>query len=135
MQEGLTLMANKRYALSKDVVELVVGTRNAVYHRQRGGLCMLDDAAYKVLQGFRSGRVLQTSWIEDEAPNREAELVQQLLARGFLVTDDAQQQAVPTEVEKKVNIIQLILANACNFGCTYCFEGIQGKEMSVEAEV
>ncbi|MFL9873275.1 radical SAM/SPASM domain-containing protein [Paraburkholderia megapolitana] len=96
---------------------------------------MLDDAAHKVLQGFGAGRVLPASWIDGEPPCREAELVQQLLARGFLVTDEAQQQSVPTEVEKKVNIIQLILANACNFGCTYCFEGIQGKEMSVEAEV
>ncbi|QDQ85273.1 radical SAM protein [Paraburkholderia megapolitana] len=128
-------MANNRYTLSPDVVELVVDARTAVYHRQRGGLCMLDDAAHKVLQGFGAGRVLPASWIDGEPPCREAELVQQLLARGFLVTDEAQQQSVPTEVEKKVNIIQLILANACNFGCTYCFEGIQGKEMSVEAEV
>lgn len=128
-------MLDKRYTLSKDVVELSVGARTAVYHRQRGGLCMLDDAAHRVLQGFRLGRALPTSWIEDEAPTREAELIQQLLARGFLVADAALQQTTATEVEKKVNIIQLILANACNFGCTYCFEGIQGKEMSAEAEV
>ncbi len=40
-----------------------------------------------------------------------------------------------SKIEKRVNIIQLILANACNFGCTYCFEGIQGKEMSADAQV
>lgn len=128
-------MPNKRYTLSKDVVELAMGARTAVYHRQRGGLCMLDDAAHKILQEFRLGRVLPTSWLEGEAPSREAELVQQLLARGFLVTDETLEQIAPAEIEKKVNIIQLILANACNFGCTYCFEGIQGKEMSAEAEV
>ncbi|MDG0025522.1 radical SAM protein [Trinickia sp. Y13] len=128
-------MVNNRYTLSKDVVELAVGARTAVYHRKRGGLCMLDDAALNVLQGFRSGRALPTSWIEDEASSREVELIQQLLARGFIVVDEATDKNTPTEIEKKVNIIQLILANACNFGCTYCFEGIQGKEMSAEAEV
>jgi uncharacterized protein len=128
-------MVNTKYYLSRDVVELTMGDRVAVYHRQRGGLCMLDATAYEVMQGFRSGRAIPASWVEGEAPSREAELIQQLLARGFFVTSEAQQEPSPTAVEKKVNIIQLILANACNFGCTYCFEGIQGKEMSVEAEV
>jgi uncharacterized protein len=128
-------MKNQRYTLSGDVVERTVGDRTAVYHRQRGGLCMLDESAHGVLQGFRSGRDIPVSWLEGDAPDREAELIQQLVARGLLVADDPATQPAAAEVEKKVNVIQLILANACNFGCTYCFEGIQGKEMSADAEV
>jgi len=126
---------NKRYILSEDVVELAVGSRTAVYHRHRGGLCMLDDTAHEVMQGFRSGRELPASWIDGDAANREAELVQQLAVRGFLVTDEVEKNQTVLGIEKKVNVIQLILANACNFGCTYCFEGIQGKALSAEAEV
>ncbi len=96
---------------------------------------MLDEAALEVLQGFRAGRDVPIEWIDEEGPTREAELIQQLMARGFLITDEPSSQLTPVEVEKKVNIIQLILANACNFGCTYCFEGIQGVEMSADAGV
>ncbi|MGE4242670.1 radical SAM protein [Ramlibacter sp.] len=129
-------MTTKRFTLCRDAVELPTGGHVAVYHRERGGLCMLDTASHEIFSGFRGGREVPQSWTDGEAPTREAELVQQLIARGLLIDaahDD--EPAAPTPVEKKVNIIQLILANACNFGCTYCFEGIQGKEMSAEAEV
>ncbi len=96
---------------------------------------MLDDAASEVVQGFREGREIPASWMDDEAPTREAELIQQLVARGLLTDDRAPADCKASGIEKKVNIIQLVLANACNFGCTYCFEGIQGKEMSAETEV
>lgn len=128
-------MRNKKFTLSKDVVELNIRDRTAVYHRQRGGLCMLDAGASEVMQGFREGRSIPTAWIESEPPTREAELIQQLLARGLLADDETPSELRPETIERKVNVIQLILANACNFGCTYCFEGIQGKEMSAEAEV
>lgn len=129
-------MLMQNYVLSPQAVQLQVGEHTAVYHRELGGLCMLDDAALSILDGFRAGRALPDAWLADDAPNREAELIQQLLARGLLVRDGVQPlPATDAEPSKKVNIIQLILANACNFGCTYCFEGIQGKEMSVEAEV
>lgn len=128
-------MQNKRYTLSRDVVELAVAGHIAVYHRQRGGLCMLDESAHKVLHSFRAGRTLPASVIDGEAADRETELIQQLMARGFLVADEGAQAPTQTALDKKVNIIQLILANACNFGCIYCFEGIQGKEKSAEAEL
>ncbi|WP_417522385.1 hypothetical protein, partial [Marinobacter sp.] len=64
---------------------------------------------------------------------REEALTQQLIARHTLVPPSSlRMPSEPAPLEKKVNIIQLILANACNFGCTYCFEGVQGKEMSAE---
>src|SRR6266568_6590979 len=130
-------MQAEKFILSNDVVEVGVGERTAVYHRQLGALCFLDTAAREVLNGFREAWTLPHDWLEGDAPTREAELIQQLVARSLIIKANlgppvAEQQA---PVEKKVNIIQLILANACNFGCTYCFEGIQGKELSVEAEV
>lgn len=131
----LQTMQNNRYILSGDVVELATASRTAIYHRQRGGLCMLDESSHKVLQSFRAGRILPRSVINDDAPDRETELIQQLIARGFLVSEQNVQVPIDASLDKKVNVIQLILANACNFGCTYCFEGIQGKAMSAEAEV
>lgn len=122
--------------LSQDAVEVAAGERIAVYHRQLGALCMLDAAALEVLHSFRPGREIPIDWIGGDAYTREAELVQQLLLRRLIVpaVETATAPGGSHPVEKKVNIIQLILANACNFGCTYCFEGVQGKEMSAEAE-
>ncbi|WP_277189425.1 radical SAM/SPASM domain-containing protein [Caballeronia sp. BR00000012568055] len=126
-------MQYKRYVLSADAIEVPANKHTAVYHRERGGLCLLDDPARRVLHGFREGRTIPVTWLESEAADREIELIQQLAARGLLVSNEAPIQ--PAVSGNKINVIQLILANACNFGCTYCFEGIQGKEMSVEAEV
>lgn len=74
--------------------------------------------------------------ISGDADDRTGELIQQLIALHILVRSGDQNatSAEPATLEKKVNIIQLILANACNFGCTYCFEGVQGKEMSADDE-
>jgi uncharacterized protein len=129
-------MTTQKFVLSNDAVEVDTGERIAAYHRQLGALCMLDDAAHDVLCSFRQGRELPADWIAGDAPTREAELIQQLLLRQLIVpaVPEAEATAEPPHVEKKVNIIQLILANACNFGCTYCFEGVQGKEMSAEDE-
>lgn len=125
----------EHYKISAEAVEVKVGTYTAVYHRELGALCLLDPAAHIVFKGFKSGRDIPQQWIELEAPSREAELIQQLIARDFLVSETPPQNSRVNDISRKVNIIQLILANACNFGCTYCFEGIQGKEMSVEAEI
>lgn len=128
-------MSDKKFTISHELVELSINNRTAIYHKQRGGLCMLDDSAYAIFQGFRTWRDVPASWIKDEATTREVELIQQLVVRGFLIDQSTLDDKKTSSVEKKVNIIQLILANACNFGCTYCFEGIQGKEMSVESEI
>lgn len=125
---------NKKLILSRDAVMVDLNERVAVYHRQRGGLCILDQAASQFMWSFQHGRNIPSFWCEGEPPTREAELVQQLLARSLLSEDDNTRD-YPVAYSNKVNIIQLILANACNFGCTYCFEGIQGKELSVETEV
>lgn len=131
-----TAVETEAYVLSKDVVQARVGERFATYHRLLGGLFFLDDAAQEQLRNFQQPRQVPVSILSSDADNRTGELIQQLIARRILVrpSDQHATSTAPTTLEKKVNIIQLILANACNFGCTYCFEGVQGKEMSAEDE-
>lgn len=128
-------MSANQFVMSADVVSRPLGDRAAVYHRQRGGLCLLDDGSLQLFESFRLARRVPASWMDTDPPGRDAELFQQLLARGLLRDTEDDSAEFPADPGIKVNVIQLILANACNFGCTYCFEGIQGKELSVEQEV
>jgi uncharacterized protein len=131
----LNLLETELFVLSGDVVQSKVGDRFATYHRFLGGLFFLDDAGQELLNAFQKPQPVLTSILSGEVETREGELTQQLIARHILVPASAKQlPSAPAPLEKKVNIIQLILANACNFGCTYCFEGVQGKEMSAEDE-
>ncbi|NKQ13300.1 hypothetical protein [Pseudomonas sp. SST3] len=123
------------YVVSDDVIQNRVGDRYATYHRLLGGLFFLDDTGQELLETYRKQRPIQAKILTGEAQTREEELTQQLIARHILVpASSLRMPSEPAPLEKKVNIIQLILANACNFGCTYCFEGVQGKEMSAEDE-
>lgn len=128
--------AVKNFVLSGDIVQRRVNDRTAVYHRLHGGLFFIDDAGRELMRSFMAQKNVSDSVLNGEASNRSDELIQQLIARRILIesdSTDASHESPP--LEKKVSIIQLILANSCNFGCTYCFEGIQGKEMSVEDQV
>ena len=123
------------FILSENIVQTKVDQHFATYHRLLGGLFFLDEAGQELLNTYRKPRNVPASLLSGEASTRADELTQQLIARHILVPARGQQlPAGPSVVEKKINIIQLILANACNFGCTYCFEGVQGKEMSAEDE-
>ncbi|MGZ0701538.1 radical SAM protein [Pseudomonas piscis] len=131
----MTVVREEAYVLSSDVIQTQVGERLAVYHRHLGGLFFLDAAGAQVLQGFVRPQLLPEDILDSEAQTRQIELIQQMLLRQILIRAQDQGTPYPDQpVTKKVNIIQLILANACNFGCTYCFEGVQGKEMSAEDE-
>lgn len=118
----ITAVETEAYVLSKDVVQRRVGNHIATYHRLLGGLFFLDGAAQDELRNFRQPRQVPSKILFGEADNRIGELTQQLIARRILVraADQDATSAEITMLEKKVNIIQLILANACNFGCTYC---------------
>lgn len=132
----LTAEKTKNLVLSNDIVQRRVKNRTATYHRLLGGLFFLDDAAQDLLMSFKKATPVSARILSGDVRSRREELVQQLVARNILVEDIKLpiQNESSQPLEKKVNIIQLILANACNFGCTYCFEGVQGKEMSAEEE-
>jgi uncharacterized protein len=131
----LSSFESEPFVLSENIIQTKVDQHFATYHRLLGGLFFLDEAGQELLNTYRKPRNVPASVLSGEAVTRADELTQQLIARHILVPARGQQlPAGPAVVEKKINIIQLILANACNFGCTYCFEGVQGKEMSAEDE-
>lgn len=116
------------YILSPELVELSANAHHAVYHRLRGGLCLLDDAARAVLHEFESPRPLDERLLDQEHSSPREELIQQLLLRDLLVRVDATDARVPADAKGKISVIQLIVINHCNFGCKYCFLGEQGSD-------
>lgn len=130
----INAVETQTFTLSKDTVQKRIGDRTATYHRLLGGLFLLDDAGQNILQSFKDGKSVSSHLFTEGARDREEELIHQLIARKILI-EDKEEKKPKKDINKKINIIQLVLANACNFGCTYCFEGIQGKEMSAEDEI
>ena len=121
-----------RLSVSPDLVRVTHRRGTAVYHRTLGGLVVLDAAAEHVLDAFGAGAevgdVVQDAAAGGRAdPVRCARLVEQLALRGFL---DQGVRPAPRPPNRRVNVVQLVLVNGCNFGCTYCFEGIQGSDLT-----
>lgn len=108
-------MADSRYVLSSDLILNEVGDRFAAYHRQLGGLCFLDGNSKSLLESFSTPQRLPNDVMDVEARDRSEELVQQLIARRLIVNKEEEAKSkedVWPAVEKKINVIQLILANA-----------------------
>ena len=145
---------DRRYVISPDLRQQTVGEWTAVYHRQWGGLCFLDREAHEFLLQFSTPRPAppygqQEPEPADASPPPEIRLLQQLMLRQLVITTDSDAEPVqharpsagdhadsllapvspPSAGPSKVNVVQLVLVNACNFGCTYCFEGVQGADL------
>jgi uncharacterized protein len=116
------------YILSPELVELSANAHHAVYHRLRGGLCLLDDAARAVLHEFKSPSPIEEGLLAREHSSPREELIQQFLLRDFLVRAENSHASIPANEKGKVSVIQLIMINHCNFGCKYCFLGEQGSD-------
>jgi uncharacterized protein len=97
----------------------------AIYHGAYGRLSFVGPEALRVLTLFETPR--------SSAPAPEA-FVDACLQSGFLVPADFNEDA---DIEERrvaraaaaarggaVRAVQLVLANACNFRCAYCFEGL-----------
>lgn len=149
-------MSAATYALSPDFREHSAGHWTAVYNRHWGGLCLLDGEARGFLQQF----ALPQRVINDEgagpgllvrANSPEARLLRQLALRHILdvsgeasgrseeASDRTSPELVtapiisltqPPVAASRINVVQLVLINGCNFGCTYCFEGVQGADLT-----
>ena len=122
------------YVRSAELVSHPVGDLVAVYHKRLGGLCLLDDAAQDVLESFARPRPLASSWEEGAVSQKRVDrLIEQLAVRQFLVTTSESHAGVESEKADhlpRINVVQLVVANGCNFGCTYCFEGLQGADLT-----
>ena len=118
------------YVKSPELVTHSVNELTAVYHRKLGGLCLLDEGALEVLESFERPQRLPERSVERKS--RRDRLLEQLLGRCFVVkvsTDEGEKPHPVTPVMPRINVIQLVMVNGCNFGCTYCFEGRQGADL------
>ena len=143
------------YALSPDFHEQQVGKWSAVYNRHWGGLCLLDAEARQFAFQFAEVRPIQNEsatsegiFVAENSP--EERLLQQLTLRKLLIpvpektwndngmassTEELYQRrelsaTKPPVPASKINVVQLVVVNGCNFGCTYCFEGAQGADLN-----
>lgn len=132
-------MHDVTYVLSNELIQLSANDRTAVYHRLLGGLSLLNDNSLATLMSFEFGRSIPETLLSSEAGDRAEELIQQLALRQFIVPIKSARSDDERNINKNdaelITVIQLVMANACNFGCTYCFEGAQGTEMSVEETI
>jgi uncharacterized protein len=114
----------------------------AVYHRIYGGLFLVDRPGLDLLGYFETPRT------EEDACRDHPELEAATLARFLdfctqrrvLVQPEADEEAIVADrararerdlvVGRQIRIVQLVLANRCNFKCTYCFEGLGATPLS-----
>lgn len=121
----------RQYTLSPNLRQMRAGDWTAAYHSLLGGLCLLDQEADRLLNSFEQGKNVELDDLQPEEVSPDLELLRQCIARQFLVPIEDGSISPPPLVPStsKVNVVQLVLVNACNFGCTYCFEGVQGTEL------
>ena len=131
-----TQQTEQEFMLSKDAIKFDVDDYTAIYHRMLGGLTLLDKKSEKILAGFKNGKLVDSSLLERDAENRTEELIQQLILRNLIESPHESSPSIQSnKPNNQVSIIQLVMANACNFGCTYCFEGVQGQELSADEDL
>lgn len=115
-----------RLAVSPALRTCPAGALQALFHAQRGGLCLVDRPLYELLAGTPGARS-RAEWLahlQARAPLLALPLLHELTARSFLAPPDApgapDEPATPVAGER-VRVVQLVLANTCNLACRYCF--------------
>jgi uncharacterized protein len=99
----------------------------AVYHKLFGNLCLLDSTGIELLRSFEEPRE------KDLASRADLQgYLDELCDRFFLVPegsdergiveDDKRYRAENLETGYLLKGIQLVLADDCNLGCSYCFQ-------------
>ncbi len=109
----------------------------AVYHSLFGNLTILDGASKQFLESFARPATLDEAVARFPSPAKGSlrSLANQLVIRSFLMSASANEFCL---VEESARVrrerlhtgyllrgLQLVLANACNFSCKYCFLKMQ----------
>lgn len=109
------------------------GVDFAVYHSLYGNLLLVDAEGKALLQAFGGGCFIDEAIRKFSAYDASVvwSYVHELRMRDFLVTDDADEYGLvhadalrrEKQLEKGylLRVLQLVVANTCNFNCTYCF--------------
>lgn len=100
----------------------------------------MDDGAMALLASFAEPRPLSLTDLIAKPATLEGQVIRELVWRGFLVPANtptagphsgAVSEERPPAPPGGIKVVQLVVVNACNFGCTYCFEGIQKSHAEV----
>ena len=105
----------------------------AIFHSLRGGICLVDEKINNLFKIFETPSI-----IEDVISNHpeyskdDIETFVQIFAqRGFLIDENYDEYGAYDKIladheanliaGQQVGVVQLIVTNACNFRCEYCF--------------
>ncbi|HEX8089100.1 MAG TPA: radical SAM protein [Blastocatellia bacterium] len=114
----------------------------AIYHHIYGRMCLIDQKTLELLQYFQVARTPQEALTVhgDLKANQISSFIDFFQSRGFLVASDVDEGDILTErrrnratdlaTGRQIRIVQLVLANRCNFRCKYCFEGLGATPLS-----
>jgi len=128
------MKSDEKYKLSKYLVKINRKDETAIYHSIFGNLCLVDNLAFDLLNSFQSPKKIQAvikKYKTQELKNKANEIINNFLKKGFLLKDKKNElyefkryikkRNETLETGKEASIIQLVVANTCNFNCKYCF--------------
>lgn len=128
---------------SPHLVVVPRGSDYAVYHRWRGGLCLVDKAALDLLNHLKTptdgSPVHRESYGYHE--HTAENFIRLFSARGFIINEECDEDAyLAARIQDRrqtgiagthIAAVQLVISNACNFKCRYCFEATEHVRESV----
>jgi len=125
---------NERLQISKYLRIVSVDNGVAIYHSLRGGLCMVDKDASRLLKVFQTPRTIgeiAPTFVSQLPESQIPLLVGIFKLKGFLVSPDYDEYNMVRKRTRmirsalhqgsQIGVIQLVVTNHCNYKCRYCF--------------
>jgi uncharacterized protein len=137
----LTARRENRLRTSRYLVAVPRKLDYALYHSILGQLCIVDDVTVELLSRFSvPGRPQDALFSRDPICADNDSFCRFFESRRFLVPADLDESQILDERRQRreadmisgrqVRVLQLVLANRCNFRCQYCFEGLGATPLS-----
>lgn len=110
--------------LSKYVQSISRADGKLLYHSQIGQACVVDDRIYEFLSELVFDKSNEKNYLNQK------EIFYEFQKMGFIVDKNdvdyieqyTNERMKQLDAEPQIRTVQLIVSNACNFNCRYCFE-------------
>ena len=125
---------NTKYKFSKYAIIRKRRDGYCIYHSFFGNLCLLNKQAFSLLISFKNAKTIEMTiknYKNQTVKNKAQELIEEFLRRGFLYKSGTDELSEYKKFVRKRNLdlkngnevclVQLVVANTCNFNCKYCF--------------